>query len=625
MCGIAGIIGPESEIQTVQRMIEVQKHRGPDGRGAWGKSGEIALGHCRLKIIDLSDDGRQPMSTEDGRYTIVYNGEVYNFKDLKREMPGIKFRSETDTEVVLYAYSLWGSKCLERFIGMYGFAIWDDLEKILFCARDRVGIKPFYFSRQGETFFFSSEIRGLLAAGIKPEANNGIIYDFLMKDYYEHTDETFFLNIRKLPPSHYMVVENGVPKTPIRYWEFDQQKCNDVSKISVQERDEKFVELALDALRLHLRSDVPVGVALSGGLDSAMLLALLVRTHPDPQKVEAFSFVFNDEKYSERPYVEKMIHHTGQRGHFVEISPEIFIDDTQALCISQEEPFAGLPIAAYAASFKEARENRFIVMMDGSGLDEGLAGYDRFFPAYWVDLFAEGKFEKLDLELSAKGIMTPGERKRAVFQMSEALRSDSDSGKGQDLTESVRPNCVNTDFSKKYATSYHFFERPFQDNLRNLMYRELRYTKLPRALRFRDRLSMAVGTELRPPFLDHRLLEYEFSLPPEDYISRGVTKHILRRVGKKYLPETIRIASKRSVQTPQREWFRNELSEWVRDQIDKPSFWNRGWVDRKRGKKSMEEFFRGRGDNSFFLWQWINLELWAESFLDDPLKFTRVQ
>ncbi len=187
---------------------------------------------------------------------------------------------------------------------------------------------------------------------------------------------------------------------------------------------------------------------------------------------------------------------------------------------------------------------------------------------------------------------------------------------GQDLTTSIRPDCLTPEFVAAAHTPIPAFERPFADHLRNLMYRELRYTKLPRALRFRDRLSMAVGTELRPPFLDHRLLAYEFALPAEDRIHNGTSKAILRRAAARLLPDAVRMASKRSVQTPQREWFRGELKDWVRDHIDTPSFWARGWVDPVKGRAAIEGFIAGEGDNSFFLWQWINLELWAQTFLE---------
>ncbi|MBI3321939.1 MAG: asparagine synthase (glutamine-hydrolyzing) [Candidatus Omnitrophica bacterium] len=612
------MVGAAAEASVVERMTDAQQHRGPDGQGFWAAPG-VVLGHRRLKVLDLSDAGRQPMSTPDGRYTIVYNGEVYNYRELRQQLAEVTFRSHTDTEVVLHAYAKWGPACLERFMGMYAFAIWDAQERGLFCARDRVGIKLFYFATLEQGVLFASEIRALLAAGLEPAANERVIFDFLARDFYEHTAETFLTGICKLPPGHWMVVKEGRPGTPRRYWNL----ASEVRALAVSpdpaRREADLLALCEETVRLHLRSDVPIGVALSGGLDSATLLALLDRVHEDPSRVEAFSYVFADPAYSERPYVELMVAQTGHPAHFVEISPQEFAESAEPFCLSQEEPCGGLPVFATARCFEVARQHGCIVMMDGSGIDEALAGYDRFRPALWADLFRAGRLDVLEQELHASGVVTPAARRAALEQMRCAMDPQTEVGTGQDLTRSVRPDCLSPEFVRAAQHPVPEFERPFEDCLRNLMYRELRYTKLPRALRFRDRLSMAVGTELRPPFVDHRLLAYAFALPAEDRIHQGVLKAILRRGARTLLPDGVRLAPKRQVQTPQREWVRHDLQDWVRDHLDTPRFWQRGWVDRKAGLAAMDAFFRGEGDNSFFLWQWVNLELWARLFLDQRL------
>ena len=506
MCGIAGMVGPGADPAVVARMTLAQEHRGPDGEGFYSATG-VALGHRRLKIIDLSDAGRQPMTTPDGRYTLVYNGEVYNYRELRAELADANFHSQTDSEVVLAAFIRWGPKCLDRFVGMFAFAIWDAVEQELFCARDRLGIKPFYYARVGDDFLFSSELRGLLVAGVPHSINDRVIYDFLARDFYEHNDETFFAGIHKLPPASWIIIgADGKTRRPHVYWKL----ADEVARVNVpnspEDREDALLSLCSKAVDLHLRSDVPVAVALSGGLDSATLLALLDRVHSDPTKVEAFSFCFAEEAYSERPYIEEMARHTGRRASFVEVTPQAFADTAERICQSQEEPFAGAPISAYSLCFERVRQDGFIVVMDGSGLDEGLAGYARFRPGLWADLHKTGRWEDLERELAASGVTTQKQRKQALIQMQVASQAEGDVGVGQDLTRSVRPDCLTTDFVTAAQVGGSEFERPFSDNLRNLMYRELRYTKLPRALRFRDRLSMAVSTELRPPFLDHRLL-----------------------------------------------------------------------------------------------------------------------
>jgi len=618
MCGITGICGERALPEVAQQMTDLLQHRGPDGAGLWHESG-VALGHRRLKILDLSEAGRQPMSTRDGRYTIVYNGEVYNYLEIREELSDVDFYSQSDTEVILYAYVKWGADCLKKFVGMFSFAIWDNLDKKLFCARDRFGIKPFYYFTKDDTFYFSSEIKSLLKAGADRSVNNQILYDFLARDYYEHADETFFQGILKLPAASWAIVKHGGIIQTKCYWHLSDAVEEKIVSSDPVERERGLLAMAEDAVKLHLRSDVPVGVALSGGLDSATLLSLLDKVHSDPGKVEAFSFAFKEKEYSERPFVEKMAAHTGRKAHFIELGVDDFIGGAEELSHSQGEPYAGVPIYAYAECFALAREKGFVVIMDGSGLDEGLAGYTRFLPALWADMFLAGDLTELESELRSVGITTKSQRERALLQIKETISPTSDSGKGQDLTSSVKTECLAKDFVLAGKASPLSFNKPFPDTLRNLMYRELTYTKLPRALRFRDRLSMNVGMELRPPFLDHRLIEYEFSLPREDYIHLGVSKNILRRAATKFLPDATRNASKQSVQTPQREWFRGELQEWVRGKVDQQQFWNRGWIDRKSGLRAMEEFFQGKGDNSFFLWQWINLEMWAEEYLDTTL------
>lgn len=610
MCGIAGAAGPGANEALVRRMTDAESHRGPDGEGLWSGEG-VCLGHRRLNIIDLTPAGRQPMSTPDGRFTIVYNGEVYNYLELREELGG-QWRSSSDTEVLLRAYAAWGEGCLSRVVGMFAFVIWDAEKKELFCARDRVGIKPFYFTRHGGDFLFASELRALRAAGAPFSLHPGILYDFLARDFYEHSDETFLSGISKLPPGTSMTVRDGRPSRPRRYWNLAEEAARLEVPSSPREREEKLLQLCRDAVRLHLRSDVPVAVALSGGLDSATLLAMLDRSHPNPSLIEAFSFTGDDPAYSERPYVERMAKETGHRAHFCTVGAEDFARLAPEACLSQEEPFAGAPIVAYAECFRLARSNGFIVVMDGSGIDEALAGYDRFRPALWADLLAAGDDAAFRREAAAAGV--PDERARLLAR--EAAGPASDVGRGQDLTTSVRPDCLASEFAAAASRPLPDFERPFPDHLRNLMYRELRYTKLPRALRFRDRLSMAASCELRPPFLDHRLLAYAFALPAEDRIRDGATKAILRRAAAGFLPGGLAQLPKRSVQMPQREWLRGPLKDWARGIVDTKSFWERGWVDRARGRAAMEGFFRGEGDNSFFLWQWINLELWARRALD---------
>jgi asparagine synthase (glutamine-hydrolysing) len=591
-------------------MADAERHRGPDGGGVWSSDG-VALGHRRLKIIDLSDAAAQPMRSSCGRYTMVFNGEVYNYRELREEVAAT-WRTQSDTEVVLEAFARWGAACLERFIGMWAFAVWDAHEHTLFCARDRFGIKPFHWAMRDGNFLFASEIEALLAAGVPAAPNPSAIHDFLARDLAEHNDETFFAGVMKLPPGSYMTVRAGEAPRPRPYWTLPDAVGEMAVPADSCERRRALLELLDASVRLNLRADVPIAVAVSAGLDSATLLALIERNHPEPNLISTVTFSFDETEYDERPWVELLLAGSKRPCRFVDILPSEFADAAAGLVQDQQEPFAGLPIYAYARCAQAIRRDGAIILLDGSGLDEGFAGYTRFLPAFWADLFAGGDLAGLDAELTAAGHADADRRLQALARMARAAGPDAGHGMGQDLTASVRADTITADLAAS-ADPAPLFERPFAATLANQMYREMRYTKLPRALRFRDRLSMASGVELRPPFVDHRLFEFAFALPAGDLIRGGVQKAIVRDSVGDVLPAAVARAPKRQVQTPQREWFRGPLAGWVRDHIDRPSFWELGWVDRRRGRAAMEAFLAGDGDNSFFLWQWINLGLWMDA------------
>jgi asparagine synthase (glutamine-hydrolysing) len=292
MCGIAAIVGAHATRERAERMADAIRHRGPDDVGLLVEPG-IALAHRRLSIIDLSVAGHQPMATRDGRYHIIYNGEVYNYRELAAKLD-VPWRSASDTEVVLEAFAAWGPRCLDELVGMFAFAIWDRVERRLFCARDRVGIKPLYYARLGDGWAIGSEIGALLAAGVPARANERIIHDFLARDFYDHDDASFFAGIAKLPPAHSMWLLPEREPAPTRYWDLAREAAAITVPADRTERGEQLIAHMADAVRLSLRSDVPVGITLSGGLDSATLLTLVDRAQPD--KLAAFSFDFDDER-----------------------------------------------------------------------------------------------------------------------------------------------------------------------------------------------------------------------------------------------------------------------------------------------------------------------------------------
>ncbi len=559
MCGIAGIVGEKAQSQVLDTMLGVQHHRGPDFTGTWIKQGEIVLGHNRLSILDLSEAANQPFHSEDGRYHLVFNGEIYNYLEIRNELRGsYNFKTQSDTEVLLQAFIRWGEDCLSRFNGMFSFAIWDEKEKTLFAARDRFGVKPFYYSLEDFNLYFSSEIPTLFAGGIPKIPRNSVWAGFFAKGTYGQPDETFWENIHQLPGGNQLTWKNG--NLTIKPWYDFVGQVKGLFGVSHSDEEEYIIDLLKDSVRLRFRADVPVGFNLSGGLDSSTLLALVSEAFPDNSAIEAFTFYTGDDRYDELPWVEAMISNTPYALNTCLLKPEEIPELTSRISKLQAEPFGGIPTLAYGKVFEAARAKGILVLLDGQGSDEAWAGYDYYF--------------------------------KSGDSLVQGVKSSP-----------VKPDALNREFLK--FDNQPSFPTPFEENLLNLQYRDLFYTKIPRALRFNDRMSMAYSTELREPFLDYRLVEYVFSRPQEFKVKDGVQKWLLRKIAGRYLGDQITLAPKRPLQTPQREWLGNELKDWAGDRI----LWlasENNWFEKNTVLRHWDQYLKGDRDNSFYIWQWIN-------------------
>lgn len=585
MCGIISIAGDSVKAERLAGALGCLRHRGPDTEGIWiSPSNKCAIGHRRLSIIDLTEAGRQPMSDETGRYRIALNGEIYNYIELKKELKAnYKFKTNTDTEVLLAAYIKWGSSCLEKLIGMFAFVIWDEKSRTLFAARDRFGVKPLYYANlHDEQLVLVSEIKAAHALGAIREPDEATWAGYLAYGLYEHSERTFWKGIKPLLPGHALLWKDG----KLRIW-----KWYDLAK-KVQDRtdsrpEDKVIEeysaLLEESIRLRFRSDVPVGINLSGGLDSSILLGLVHLMQGKDSDVRAFTFATGDERYDELPWVREMLAKTKHPHSVCLLSPEEVPDLAMEIQQYEDEPFGGMPTLAYSKVFKRARELGTIVLLDGQGLDEQWAGYDYY---AWA----------------MNGNEFPGSQ-----QMTGPVQGSVDSP--------VRPECLMTGFRKKAED----FTTPayFSDALRNLQYRDACLTKIPRALRFNDRISMMHSTELREPFLDHRLFELALVQPADRKIRNGIHKWLLRRIAQKFLPSGITEAPKRPLQTPQREWLRNELREWA-DTCIRTALNQYGdiWLDRKAVLREWDNYLSGGSDNSFYVFQWVNLGLWCQVYTE---------
>ncbi|NDP27732.1 MAG: asparagine synthase (glutamine-hydrolyzing) [Flavobacterium sp.] len=563
MCGIAGILGfdPKNS-STIQKMLEAQKHRGPDAMCVW-KDEKVVLGHNRLSIIDMSESANQPMISNCANYVIVFNGEIYNYVELKKELTSYSFRTTSDTEVLLAAYIQWNSKMLDKVNGMFSFAIWNKKDNNFFAARDRFGVKPFYYTFFENQFYFSSEIKTLFAAGIPKIKNHKVWANYFTFGTYGLPDETFFEGIQQLKAGHFLeinfsdTIDFNAAKP--RLWYDFPARISKMQELPKEALKEQYEALLNDAVRLRFRADVPLGMNVSGGLDSSTLINLVHRNLPSQKNMEAFTFYSNNEKYDELPWVNELMQSTPYPLHKMLLDYTEIPELIEKVSYFQEEPFGGFPTLAYSLLFESARQKGIKVILDGQGMDEAWAGYDYY-------------------HNNSNNII-------------------------QGVTSSpVRPEALLPEF--RNLAEKEVYKRPFDNDLQNLQYRDLFYTKIPRALRFNDRISMMHSTELREPFLDYRLVELAFAQSKAMKFQNGQSKWLLRHLVKEYLGDTVALAPKRALQTPQREWIAAELKPYFGDKIEQFSILD--FVDGKQVKSIWEDYLNGNQDNSFYIWQWVN-------------------
>jgi len=558
MCGIAGIIGHKANRSSILQMLETQKHRGPDFMDFYCEDGKIALGHNRLSIIDLSSNANQPFESDCGNYILVFNGEIYNYLELKKELLSkYHFKTHSDSEVLLNAYIEWGENCLEKFNGMFSFAIWNKKQQTLFAARDRFGVKPFYYSFDSQNFYFASEINTIFSTGISKVTNDKVWLNFFSEGSYGLPNETFWKNINQLEAGHFLTLKENNLKIK-KWYHFEKRIAVLQNQFDVNEED-FITNLLLKAINLRFRADVPVGFNLSGGLDSSTLLALIDQQDIDKSAVEAFTFITNDSRYDEIEWVRSMLENRPFHLNVCSLSSTEIPELSLKISFNQSEPYGGIPTIAYSKIFQTASQKGVKVLLDGQGSDEAWAGYDYY------------------------------------------LNNNQNIIQGV-IKSPFKTNVLDKDFSSEFQKIN--YPKPFEDNLLNLQYRDLFYTKIPRALRFNDRVSMMYGTELREPFLDYELVEYVFSRPTDFKMKNGVQKWMLRKIAERFLKKDLVLAPKRPLQTPQREWLSNDLKHWVVAEVEILN--NHTWFQKKELQKELDLFFKGENQSSFHIWQWIN-------------------
>jgi asparagine synthase (glutamine-hydrolysing) len=644
MCGIAGVLSLDGapRREDVASMAELQRHRGPDDAGVMLDEGAgVGLAHSRLSILDLSSAGHQPMML-DGRYSISYNGEVYNYLELRPELTarGRTFRSGTDTEVVLAAYAEWGERCLERFNGMWALAIWDARERTLFCARDRFGVKPFYYWWDGRHFVFASQPTAIATylrrAGIaRVSQDDDVVADYLLGVRLDDGEETFLKGIRRLQPGHWLRLRDGRLEVR-RYYRLDPERTVEPAEDGAVW--ERFRELFIDAVRLRLRSDVPVGSCLSGGLDSSSIVCVasgLLGDQGGGEGQKTFSACYPDHpRYDERPYIEEVVRRAGADPHYVYPSGERFFSEIEDFVRVQDEPVGSTSLYAQYCVYRLAGEAGMKVMLDGQGADETLTGYHGAYATRFLDLARGLSFGPLLREV----------RLYRGLHGYPALATWMTLARG--LARGVVPRAVQRRVhSSRAARPHPFFpvrpasriswEEPASEWARRgalpeYLFRLTTGSSLQSLLRYEDRNSMAFSVEARVPFLDYRLVEYAFSLPGRYMVRDGLTKVLLREAMTGVLPERIRgRVDKVGFATPEGQWFRTAGRAYIADLFASRSFHERGYFDGPRLAAAFQDFCADGKDlplstrpefwqtvNVF--WRALNTEVWLRECVEAP-------
>ncbi|WP_209910931.1 asparagine synthase (glutamine-hydrolyzing) [Bradyrhizobium elkanii] len=531
VCGIFGLVAKTGSVDArrVDQLTDLVAHRGPDGRGVRVK-GNVGLGHRRLAIIDLTDDGAQPMRDRRFPVWITYNGEIYNYLELRSELAslGYAFFTASDTEVLLAAYICWGTKCLERLNGMWSFAIHDERDNTLFCARDRFGVKPFYYVDTVTEFAFGSEIRQLLPLIERPVAEDDLVNDFLVCGLTDHTNRTFFKGIEKLPPGHWMRVDITTGKAAIERY-YSLAPC----RLAVDEESsaELLRELLDDAVRLRLRSDVRVGTCLSGGLDSSSVATLAARRYAQGSNERFFAITAVSEQASnnEEAYAAEVAEKSELNWLRTKPGYEDFASTAEALLDVQEEPFAGPSIMMQHEVMKSARSNGVIVLLDGQGGDETLLGYHRYYAAWLLDHFRRGGLRGFlsAFRAATQAGVSSWRLLMYLFGASSArLRGAYYRWRYAFLKNPGLPEPLRR------------FARATKD-AQGMQVLEITETNLPMLLRFEDKNSMRFGIETRLPFLDYRFVEFALALPTHVKLNKGWAKWPLRMAMNDLLPSRI--------------------------------------------------------------------------------------
>lgn len=639
MCGFVGF-KTHRNFNRLKASLSVAagslRHRGPDDSGFFfDETHGLGLGHRRLSILDLSQAGRQPMASEDGRVRIVYNGEVYNFREIRKNLEalGHVFRSDTDTEVVLKSYLQWGIDCLSRFTGMFSFALWDQERETLYLARDRAGIKPLFYYVHGKTLFFASELKAFMALPSFPRILDHKAIPLFLHYQYIPGPKTIFENTFKLMPGHYAIFSRGgLSVSP--YWRWPSMKgSSQVDEEAVLE--ELDVRLS-DAVSDRMISDVPLGGLLSGGIDSSLVVALMQKASTRP--VKTFSIGFKEAGYDESPWAAKVAQHLGTDHKTLYVTPEEALKVIPRLPDIYDEPFADASAIPTFWVSKLAR-SQVTVALSGDGGDEQFAGYVRYWSTRSVNAAFERIPEGLGKVLHAVLTNVPAPWVEKCYRplrslLPQRFKVSNFSDRWQKLIGLMQKRDLESlyrmtieQWSKNMLetlTALPFTESLFEESFKRTkgwstlsrLMRVDQKTYLPDAMLTKvDRASMAVSLEVRVPMLDHRVLAFTSQIPDYLQYQNGQGKYLLRRLLSRYVPEKLFDRPKMGFAVPIERWFRRELKEILTDYLSAARLRQEGLFDGNYVNGLVTAHLSGKENHRYRLWSLLMWEMWRERWI----------
>jgi len=633
MCGIAGFIAGSSKVPytRIPSILSSLNHRGPDDQGwlmysrgntrlgrEWreGKHEcDVALLHRRLSILDLSPGGWQPMGRSE-RYYVVYNGEIYNYRELRSELEqvGSVFHSESDTEVLLAAYEHWDLNALSRFTGMFAFALLDTRKRMLLLARDCFGIKPLYYHMSSECFAFASELNTLFQmVDVRRQVDPYNLLLYLRHGLSDQGSSTLLDGFHQLPAAHYLElsIDKPLEAKPVCYWDPMREPAR---IISFNDAAEQLRTIFLDNISLHLRSDVPVGAALSGGIDSSSVVACMRKVAP-ALEIHAFSYIADEPRLNEEKWVDIIGLATDAQVHKVRTQPREFVRDIDELLFTQQEPFGSTSVYAQYRVFQLAKENGIKVMLDGQGADELLGGYRYFVSARFASLVRQGHLSEA-FHLLREASQAPNRDAlwlllcSADYLLPQSLQGPLRALVSKELT----PKWVKASwFRKQGVDSRHVSYCSTPDVLRKTLIRTLFTTSLPHLLRYEDRNSMAFSIESRVPFLTPKLAEFMLCIPEEHIISSdGTTKSVFRQAMRGIVPDCILDRrDKIGFATPERDWLQ-AVDGWVQSTLASEEAASLPFLDLNIMRGEWNAVLSGRQTFDSRVWRWLNVIRWSQ-------------